>query len=958
MQVARGWSRPEPWTTEIEEMGRHVAKFAKEMRNYSDGEDPSEGEHRPLIYKFLSELTPNVKVRHEPGPIECGAPDFIVERKGNAVGHIEHKKIGENLRNMRSKKNKEQQERYRKALPNLIYTNGIEWDFYRDGEIVNEVSLRIDRAGDRSELEERLKAFANHEPAPISDPEALAKKMAGKTTMLRIALQNKFKKNDSGSKKILSHYNVFSRGIMWTRGKDEFVKFYAETITYVLFAARMNASDEVEFTRLNAGNSLPENNPFLRQMFHFISSRDLDKDIDWIIDDLVDLLSVCEVSKLMNKFTKVKGKEDPFLHFYETFLEAYDPDRRKEKGVYYTPQQAVRFIVQAVDQILQDELGIKEGLADISTIPGKKCKSGKPLHKVRVLDPATGTGTFLVEIVRHIAPTIKKRARSAWTEYVESHLIPRLHGFEILMAPYAMCFAKIDMVLKSLGYKPSEDPSRLEVYLNDALDLGAKSSKFEGFEWLTEEAALAGEIKDGDKPVMCVIGNPPYSAKASAPEKGSMMEELLEDYKKEPGTTDIPLEEKTTGHLNDLYLQFMRLSTHLVEKNEEGVVALITNNSYLRSPTHRGVRYHLLKTFDRIWIINLHGESLERSPDGGPNQNIFEIAQGVAIIIGVKKRDSNSKNEAACVKYVDLWGTREFKFRKLEVMKISDPIFETISLFPPQFAMEFSDNKNRVSYDEGFGLSEMMPLPKSRSGFVTSKDDFSLAFGENILKKRLQDFSKLDDRDAVRFMKSFVPKIDKKKNFENQFKRIREEVRDLDDSRFEDFPYRPFDKRWVYYTGKSNGMLYRSGIRALNVMRIPNNISIDVTKGFSLGYDYKHVFCHTGICDYTLVSSGPSELCHIFPLMIPEGGIRSNDGHCYNFNPKLFAKISDRVKFAPRGGGGRKSHRGTYLTTSTEFSIAPVIVLFTKSFLELAFLVSRGLRRQMNFGQSRRKAGV
>ena len=901
MQVAKGQSRLKPRTGETEEMGRHVAKFAKEIKSYSDGKDTSEGEHRPLIYKLLSELTPNIKVRHEPGPIECGAPDFIVECRGNAVGHVEHKKIGENLRNMRSKKNREQQERYRKALPNLIYTNGIEWDFYRDGEIVNEVSLRVDRASDRSELEERLKAFTNHQPAPISNPEALAKKMAGKTTMLKIALQKKFKKNDNGSKKILSHYNVFSRGIMWTKGKDEFVKFYAETITYVLFAARMNASDEIEFTRLNAGKSLPENNPFLRQMFHFISSRDLDKDIDWIIDDLVDLLSVCEVSKLMSKFTKVKGKEDPFLHFYETFLEAYDPERRKEKGVYYTPQQAVRFIVRAIDQILQDEFRIKEGLADISTIPGKKCKNGKPLHKVRVLDPATGTGTFLVETVRHIEPTIKKRAKSTWTEYVESHLIPRLHGFEILMAPYAMCFAKIDMVLKSLGYKPSENPSRLEVYLNDALDLGAKSSKFEGFEWLTEEAALAGEIKDGDKPVMCVIGNPPYSAKASAPDKGSMMEELLEDYKKEPGT-DIPLEEKTTGHLNDLYLQFMRLSSHLVEKNEEGVIALITNNSYLRSPTHRSVRYHLLKTFDKIWIINLHGESLERSPDGGPNQNIFEIAQGVAIIIGVKKKNSNPESETACVRYIDLWGTREIKFQRLDAMTLLDPQFETIPLLYPQFSMGLSDNKNRTSYDEGFGLAEMMPLPKSRSGFVTAKNDFALAFSESQLKKRLQDFSIKDDKDAVRFMKSFVPKIDKKKDFENQFKKIREEVRDFEENYFTDFPYRPFDKRWVYYTGKSNGMLYRSGTRALSVMRIPNNISIDVSKGFSLGYDYRHVFCHTGICDYTLVSSGPSEICHIFPLMIPEGGIGGNDGHRYNFDPKLFERISDKAKFAPRGG--------------------------------------------------------
>ena len=546
---------------------RFLADFAKEIQKYGDA---SEGEPRHLIRDLLSGLSPDVDIRHEPGRIddEGNAPDFIAERNGNAVGYVEHKKVSVDIRNMKNKNNREQQERYRRALSNLIYTNGVEWDFYRDGALVNETPLRVDRLDDREELEERLTAFVDHAPDPISDPQKLAEKIAGKTTLLRIALLEKLKNGKSGNREIQDHYDLFKDMITHDESKENFAKFYAETITYGMFAARMNAPDK-KFTRRRVTECLPKNNPFLCKLFHYISGRELDSDIDWIIDDLADLLSVCEVAELMKRFTKVTGKEDPFLHFYETFLEAYDPERRRKDGVYYTPRQAVQFIVRAVDRVLMDELGIEDGLADTTTVSGTG--EGEDMHRVRVLDPATGTGTFLVEVIREIAPRIKRQMESAssWTRYIEDHLIPRLHGFENSMAPHAMCFTKIDMALKALDYDPSDDPVRLEVYLTDALDLGTEHPQFPHFRFLTEEADLAGEIKDGDKPVMCVIGNPPYNSKAPAPNKESMMGTLLDDYKKEPGK-DTPLEERTKGHLNDLYLQFMRLSSHLVERNCEG----------------------------------------------------------------------------------------------------------------------------------------------------------------------------------------------------------------------------------------------------------------------------------------------------------------------------------------------------------------------------------------------------
>ena len=876
---------------------RFLANFAKKIQKYNDA---SEGEPRPLIHNFLSSLAPNVEFRHEPGLIgdKKNAPDFIAERNGNVVGYIEHKRMSVSIRNMSDKNNREQQERYRRALSNLIYTNGIEWDFYRDGKVVNDEPLRVDRANDREELAEHLNAFIDHEPDPISDPKALAEKMARKTTLLKIELQKNL--SNKACEEVHELYKLFEQTIMHGKPKDAFAELYAESITYGMFSARMNFPDGKEFSRSKMGKSLPKNNPFLRRLLRYVCSDDLHTDLVWIIDDLANLLSVCEVKKLMDRFMEVSGREDPFLHFFETFLDAYDPERRRDKGVYYTPQQAVNFVVRATDQVLKEEFEITDGLADISTIPGKQYEDGRPMHKVRVLDPATGTGTFLVETIQQIAPTIKKRAGSAWTEYVENHLIPRLHGFEILMAPYAMCFAKIDMVLKSLEYTPSDDPSRLEIYLNDALDLGREQPEFEGFGWLTKEANLSDLVKDGDKPVMCVIGNPPYK-QVPAPEKGTMMNALLEDFKKEPGQ-DRKLDERNSKHLNDLYLQFMRLSSYLVDKNEEGMMGLITNNSYLGDPTFRGVRYHLQKTFSKIWIVNLHGDTTRggKCPDGSADFNVFDIKKGVSIIIAVKT-NADDEGDMALVKGMDLWGTRESKLRKLSELTLSDPEFEVVQSSAPRYSLIKSSSRNQDAYDSGFDLEEMMPFPKWRSGVVTSKDRFALGLDESELKSKFENFSRKNDEEAEHEMKSYM-KVSK--NASKIWKKIREEISDIDDNYFKEYCYRPFDGRTIYYTGKSKWLIERSRRNAMSFMEIPDNIAIDVTKRFNLAGGYRHAFCHEGICDSTLVSSGPAERCAIFPLLTNVGGMKSNDGKRYNFNPVLFEEIAKMAKFAPRGGGG------------------------------------------------------
>lgn len=885
------------------ELGRQVMSsrifvdFAKKVKEIHETGMASEGTYRPAIIDMIQSLDSSIQVLNEPSRIECGAPDFIVIRSGNVIGHIEHKDICVKIRGMKGD-NKKQQDRYKKALPNLIYTNCHDWNRYKDGKLIESASLEKDSKG----LQSLLTNFLNHKPSPISNPKTLAKIMAGKTSLLRVALQEKLKKNDNGMKKISSQYDVFSRGMMWIKNKEEFVKFYAETITYVLFAARMNASDGNTFTRLNAGSSLPKNNPFLREMFHYISSRDLDKDIDWIIDDLVNLLSVCEIGKLVEEFTKSKGKEDPFLHFYETFLNAYDPERRRKNGVYYTPQQAVKFIVRSVDQILKDEFAITEGLADISTIPGKEYKNRKPMHRVRVLDPATGTGTFLVETVRHIAPTITRQAKSVWTEYVENHLIPRLHGFEILMAPYAMCFTKIDMVLKSIGYTPSENPSRLEIYLNDALDLGSENSKFLGFEWLTEEANLAGMIKDGDKPVMCVIGNPPYKGGLAAPKRDSLMNELLEEYKMEPGGDSKKLETTTIKQLNDLYVQFMRVSEYLVAESGEGVIGLITNSNYLKRKTFRGMRYHLQKTFDKIWIVNLHGEKGETCPDGSGDFNIFNITKGISIIIAVKTRKrGGTEDSMATVRYADIWGTREFKLQRLDEMNLSDSVFKTVpsQSSDPHFLMIGFNPKNYAKYERGFKLNEMIPLPETRSGIITGMDKFSLDMNKEGLWKRLSKIVDMSHEDAKNYLKPFLQDGNKVQN-PDFWEKVRYDIEHIDRRHLAQTAYMPFDARWIHYTGKEKALIVRNRKRQMEFMKIIDNVAIVSTSCVNIGEHYCHVFCHKKFSDSVLLSKETGEGSHLFPLLSNKGGVEFEDGHRYNLDSVLYEKITKMIGVDPK----------------------------------------------------------
>ena len=621
----------------------------------------TEHSYRSALEKLFSCLAEDVTALNEPKRVACGAPDFIIQRGEIIVGHVEAKDLGVSLRAMKDT-NKAQQERYRAALPNLIYTNCLDWDFYRNGELVSWVTIADHAAGINPHpnqftlLESLLRDFITQRPLTITSPKILAEMMAGKAALIKNVLSNALNADKDSLTELATQYSAFHENLIHDITPEEFSDIYAETIAYGMFAARLHDDTPETFSRQKELDLLPKSNPFLRSLFGYIAGPDLDDRIKWIIDDLAQVFQAVDVHKLMEGFGKLTGKDDPFLHFYETFLAAYNPTKRKVRGVWYTPESVVNFIVRAVDGVLRSEFDLPLGLADTSKViidwdtgqtdkKGKRLTIRKEVHKVQILDPATGTGTFLAEVIKQIAPKVKSSAEGMWSKYIERDLIPRLHGFELLMASYAMCHMKLDMILTSLGYKPTGAPPRLSVYLTNSLEEGEPANQTLPFaQWLSNEVKQANTVKR-DMPIMCIIGNPPYSGISQ--NMGDWIVKLIEDYKYIDG-----VHFKERKHwLHDDYVKFIRMSEHLIEKNGEGVLGFITNHGYLDNPTFRAMRWRLMQTFDKIYVLDLHGNANKRevTPEGDADKNVFDIRQGVAILIGLKTLAQNQSQQRCTI---------------------------------------------------------------------------------------------------------------------------------------------------------------------------------------------------------------------------------------------------------------------------------------------------------------------
>jgi hypothetical protein len=433
--------------------------YLQDVARNLDAGNATEHTHRPALQTLIQALDPGVRAVNEPKRVACGAPDYIVTRNELPVGYVEAKDVGRSLDEI---ERNEQLKRYRESLSNLMLTDYLEFRWYRDGErkdaarlayVGDSGKLRPDPEG-QAKVAAMFGAFLAQEPPIVGKPEDLAKRMASLARTIRNVIILALENDRKGGSPLREQLEGFRRVLIHDLDAAQFADMYAQTIAYGLFAARVNAPADEHFSRQHAAYDLPKTNPFLRQMFGQIAGPELDDRIVWVVDDLAELLARARMDLVLADFGKRTRHKDPLVHFYATFLKAYDPQMREARGVYYTPEPVVSYIVRSVDYVLKTEFGLPDGLADNSMIevpvPGKP-KEKRLVHKVQILDPACGTGTFLAQVIETIRDTVAtKHGSGMWPGYVHDHLLPRLYGFELLMAPYAIAHLKLWAATRSV----------------------------------------------------------------------------------------------------------------------------------------------------------------------------------------------------------------------------------------------------------------------------------------------------------------------------------------------------------------------------------------------------------------------------------------------------------------------------------------------------------------------------
>lgn len=839
------------------------------------------------LQNLIESLLPEIQATNEPKRQACGAPDYVLTKVGSTIpiGYIEAKDIGVDLK---SKQLQEQFGRYKEGLTNLIITDYLKFDFYRDGELTTTITIGEIRNGVIQPIEENINTFeslilnfSTVVAQTIRSAERLAELLAGKARLMADIIEKALNADDELQQlsSLKQQMKSFKDMLIHDIDNKAFSDIYSQTIAYGMFAARYNDTTLDTFSRMEAANLIPKSNPFLRKLFQDIAGFDLDKRIDWVVDELVNVFLATDVHQIMKGYGKSTKMEDPIIHFYETFLSKYDAKLRKARGVWYTPQPVVNFIVRAVDDILKEEFGLKEGLADKAktTVKVKTDNADKrfkerykqetrEVHRVQVLDPATGTGTFLAETVRHIFSKFKNM-EGIWNTYVKADLIPRLNGFELLMASYAMAHLKMDMLLQDTGYK-SDDDQRFRIYLTNSLEEAHPDTNTLFSSWLSDESNQANSIKK-NTPVMVVMGNPPYSGISS--NNGTWITNLIEDYKYVDG---VHINERKHW-LNDDYVKFIRFAQYFINKTGNGVVAFINPHGFLDNTTFRGMRWSLLKEFDKIYTIDLHGNSKknETAPDGSVDQNVFDIMQGVSINIFIKTGDKKP-NELGQVFHYDLYGKREFKYDFLQSKDIRDINFiKLVVTSPNYFFINMEGKIDSVSdYYEGFNINSI--FIKKVIGTQTGNDKILLDTSIEKLKSKLTDFFLLDDV--------------------------------IDEKYIKKISYKPFETRYIYFIeSNTKNPIHKIKLPAsyrsrFNVSKefFQENIGIAVPRQLSK-VGFYHILVTKNITDACYISTRTKEQNQVYPLYTyndsAQTSIEGTTSRIPNLDVKIVNEIADKL---------------------------------------------------------------
>lgn len=858
------------------------------------------------LQSLLETLIPGIKATNEPKRQACGAPDYILTVKEIPVGYIEAKDLGDaDLAGLKKTGNKAQFDRYKNSLENIIFTDYLDFHFYRYNEKLTSIKIGdftgkgiVPLKENFETFEKWMRDFCSHSGQTIRSSKRLAEMMAGKARLMADVIEKSLNSDDESeaNSSLRDQMMAFRQILIHDISPKTFADVYAQTVAYGLFAARLHDATPETFSRQEAAELIPRTNPFLRRLFQHIAGPEIDDRIQWIVDDLALIFRACDVEAILKNYGKATKTEDPIIHFYETFLSEYDPALRKSRGVWYTPQPVVNFIVRAVDDILKTEFNLPQGLADTSKTKikikdvrkatadrrskVKEIERKEEVHRVQILDPATGTGTFLAEAVKHIHKSFEGQ-QGIWNQYVEKHLLPRLNGFELLMASYAMAHLKLDLVLKETGYN-TDTNQRLRIYLTNSLEEYHPDTGTLWANWLSNEANEANRVKR-DTPVMVVMGNPPYSGESV--NKGEWITNLIDVYKTEP-EGKLKLQEKNPKWLNDDYVKFLRYGQFFIEKNGKGVLAFINPHGFLDNPTFRGMRWNLLKTYDKIYTIDLHGNAKKKevSPDGSPDENVFDIMQGVSINIFVKT-GKKKENELGKVFHYDLYGKREFKYSFLIKNSIETVLYKELKNVAPNYYMVHKDYDVEKKFNEGFSIKEL--FNKISIGVQSHRDNLVIDFEKVKLIERFKEIFRSDD------LKTLALKLKVNESSTWNLGIARNNEKEIDLSKIQKITYRALDERFIYY---SDNFVDRTR-KALGRELIKDNIVFNFPKIVKVDWNHSLITKYIPTAISMDINGTYFAPLYIYPKDAKQQST-DNLERTPNFNMKIVEKIATQINHA------------------------------------------------------------
>jgi predicted helicase len=876
-----------------------------EIANQGDAREESYYATLDELFKKIAQSFGKGKIHITtlPKSTEAGNPDFrIWDGKQHIVGYIEAK--APTIENLDLIENSEQLKRYRNTFPNLILTNFFEFRLYRNGILVNKALIArpfivhklktippVEKEPDFTKL---MEAFYSFSLPKVYNAKNLAIELAKRTSFLKeeVIAEELAEEERTGKGFILGFYEAFRQFLISGLSKEEFADLYSQTITYGLFAARMRAQNG--FNRKLAYDNIPRTIGILRDVFRFVSLEDVPTQMEWIIDDIAEVLSVADVNKLLQDYFREGKGKDPVVHFYETFLAEYDPKTRERRGVYYTPEPVVSYIVHSLHHILKDRFGKADGIAS---------------NTVTVLDPASGTLTFLAEAAKlALNEFVSKYGEGDRKGFIKDHILKNFYAFELMMAPYAVGHLKMSFLLEELGYKLEKD-DRFKLYLTSTLEMEElEQTSLPGMSSLSEESHLAGKVKK-EQPILVILGNPPYSGHSA--NKGKWINQLLkEGYTHKNGAKDNgyyhvdgkPLGEKNPKWLQDDYVKFIRFSQWKIDQAGEGVLGFITNHGYLDNPTFRGMRESLMNSFNEIYLLDLHGNSLkkEKCPDGSKDENVFDIRQGTAIALFIKTKGRNSENGKK-VFHSELWGMRKEKYDWLINNDITTTKWQEIAPKSEFYLFVPRDERLLELYEKSPKITDIFPV--NSVGIVTARDKLTIQFTPEKVWTTILNFSKLDN-ELARMSYNLGKDV---RDWKVEFAQKDLIDSGLDKNKIIPILYRPFDIRYTYYTSKSRGFHCMPRPNVMRHMMLGENLAL-ITSRMTKGETFKHAQVSRNIVEVICMSPKTSNNGFVFPLYLyPD--LDKNDLFSHleeskerkpNISGKIFSALSETYKTKPK----------------------------------------------------------